>query len=401
MPDINVSSTLRVSVIIPTYNRAGYLQEALASVFAQTLAPWEVIVIDDGSTDETTQVVQNQPHPLRFYQQTHKGVAEARNVGLREASGDLIAWLDSDDLWETDFLATVVSLLTHNKALDGVYTGTTMIDAHGVRLRSSVRTEPPDRLYEALIRGNFLATPSVVVRKACYDQVGDFDSQLRIAEDYDMWLRLTGEFFLAGIPRPLVRIRVHATNTISDIDGLCQARLTLLEKHFGTLQGNGDALSEISRIAYGYAFRAIATQYIEDGQPGLGWLYLTKATTLHPPILKQLDTFYELALGDQSRKYRGDATRLDIAVNEAQMLRNLDALFASGTARVQALRGIAYGNAYLALAMLSDQAGQWGPARRYILRALRTYPALAFRPGVVRRLVKLVVGRRVIDGIRR
>jgi tetratricopeptide (TPR) repeat protein len=216
-----------------------------------------------------------------------------------------------------------------------------------------------------------------------------------------MWLRLTGKFRLAGIARPLVRIRVHATNTISDIDGLCQARLTLLEKHFGALQSNDDALPESSRIAYGYTFRAIATQYIESGQPGLGWLYLTRAATLHPPILKQLDTFYELALGDQSRGRRGDATQLDIAANETQMLHNLNALFASGTAHVQMLRGVAYGNAYLALAMLSDQAGQWEAARRYMLRALRSYPALVFQPGVMRRLVKLIVGRRVVDSIRR
>lgn len=401
MPDVDSSPVFRISVIIPTYNRAAYLREALASVFAQTFAPQEVIVIDDGSTDETLQVIQDQSRPIRFYQQAHKGVAEARNVGLRVASGGLIAWLDSDDLWEANFLEAVISLLMSNEAVDGVYTGFTTIDANGMPLRSSTRTESSDRLYEALVCGNFLVTPSVVVRKVCYDQVGGFDSQLRMAEDYDMWLRLSGKFHLVGISRALVRIRAHATNTISDIDGLCQARITLLQKHFGVLPDDDDALPENARIAYGYAFRAIAIHYIEGGQPDLGWTYLVKASRLHPPILKRLDTYYELALGDQPRSYRGDVTRLNIATNAAKLLSGLDELFASSAALVQALRGAAYGNAYLALAMLSDQAGQWGLARRYMLRALYTYPALVRQRGVVRRFVKLLAGKRLIAAVRR
>lgn len=400
MPNAVEQPVLKVSVIIPTYNRAGYLREALNSVCSQSLAPWEIIVVDDGSTDDTLQVVQGASMPVRYFKQVHQGVATARNMGLENASGDLIAWLDSDDLWEADFLATVVPLLAQNRALSGVYTGITMVDADGARLGTSLRTEPPERLYAQLIRGNFLATPSVVVRKACYDQVGGFDPELRISEDYDMWLRLTAQFQFVGIPRPLVAIRVHATNTMSDIDTFCQARLVLLKNHFGVLQSNAGIASENSRIAYGYTYRTIAIKYIEHGQPELGWPYLMKAAVQYPPILAQLETFYELALGNQPRGYRGDVAQLDIAANGTEMLSRLETLFASANAEVQTLRRIAFGNAYLALAMLSDQAGQWGAARRYMWRGISTYPSLVCQPGVVRRLVKLCIGKRAVDWFR-
>lgn len=392
---------LRVSVVIPTYNRAGYLREALASVFAQTLPPWEVIIVDDGSTDNTEQVIRDAARSVKFCQQAHKGVAEARNLGLENASGDLIAWLDSDDLWEPDFLAAIVPLLAQDASLDGVYTGITLIDTKGVRLREATRVEPPDMLYAALIRNNFLATPSIVARKACYDQAGGFDSQLRIAEDYDMWLRLARRHRVVGLPRPLVRIRVHASNTISDVDTFCQARLILVEKHFGALTGDSSTLSDASKVAYGYAYRAITTKYIESGQPTKGWPYLERAVALHPAILAQLDTFYELALGDQPRGYRGEATQEDIAANGAEMLRRMDILFASSSPPVQVLKGAAYGNAYLALAMLSEQAGDWSAARRYLIRAIRFHPRLLRDQLVMRRLFKLLLGQRLAGGLRR
>ncbi len=401
MLSANEQTDLKVSVIIPTYNRAGYLREALHSVLRQSLTPWEVIVVDDGSTDDTRQVIQDAPGSICYFEQAHQGVAAARNLGLEKATGDLIAWLDSDDLWEPDFLAAVVPILARDETLAGVYTGITMVDADGVRLRSSTRTEPPEALYEALIRGNFLATPSVVVRKACYDTVGHFDTQLPISEDYDMWLRLTAESRLVGIPRPLAQIRVHRTNMMSDTDALCQARLILLGKHFGPLPRDGNVLSESSRIAYGYAFRAIAIQYIENGRPDRGWRYLAQAAAMHPPILAELDTFYELALGDQPRGYRGDATQLDIPDNGAEMLGRMDALFASADSQIQAMREEAYGNAYLALAMLSDQTGEWRFARHYMLCAARAHPDLLQEYDVVRRLIKLFLGKRVIGWLRR
>lgn len=399
MPNTVEQPGVKVSVIVPTYNRAAYLQKALESIFQQTLPVTEIIVVDDGSTDVTEEVVRRAHKPIRFYRQEHLGVAAARNLGLQMAAGDLIAWLDSDDLWEPGFLATVVPLLAQDAGLDGVYTGITMIDADGARLGTSARVEPPEKLYDALVCDCFLATPTLVARKACYDQVGGFDPQFCISEDYDMWLRLAGQFRIMGLPLPLVRIRIHTTNIMSDIDALVKARLALTRKHFGELDSSGGTHPDTIKAAYGYALRSIALKYVETGQPTNGWPYLERAAALHPTILQRLDTFYELACGNQPRGYRGQAKLLDIERDGADMLRRLDALFASASSHVQAMRSAAFGNAYLALGMLSDQAGDWTAARRYLLQAVWHHPRLLSR-SFVRRLVKLVAGKRMVGLLR-
>jgi glycosyltransferase involved in cell wall biosynthesis len=380
---------LKVSVIIPTYNRAGYLREALESVFKQSSAPWEVIVVDDGSTDETRQVVENAPGTVRYLEQEHRGVAAARNLGLDSATGDVIAWLDSDDIWDPDFLATVVPLLVQNDGLDGVYSGITMIDANGKALRTVVRVEPPEQLHKALSHSNFLATPSVVVRKRCYDCVGSFDEELRIAEDADMWLRLSRQFRLEGLAQSLVRIRVHDSNLMSDAEAFREAQLRYAQKRIVELEGDRSELSDSARAIRGLAYRTIALMYIQSGQDQKGWDYLFEAVSVYPQILSQLETFYELACGDQPRGYRGDVNLLDIERNGAKMLHQLEALFREASSDVHAFRSVAFGNAYLALGMLSDQANHWSRARHYLFQAFRNNPKLIVCPQVFWRWLKV------------
>lgn len=402
MADVNARATLRVSVILPTYNRAAYLQEALASVFAQTLAPWEVIVIDDGSTDNTQDIMATYDTRLRYFRQAHQGVAAARNYGLKMAQGDIMAWLDADDLWESDFLATLLPLLESDSQIDGCYSGCAYIDAAGDPLpQTDQRIVASSKLFSALTESNFLTTPAIIVRKRCFAQVGDFDTQLSICEDYDMWLRLAKQFTIVGLSVPLVKIRVHGANTVRDTAAFSRFRIHVVQKHFGDAEGDPAMWPEEKRCAYAMAFRDVALKHSQDGEDVQKWQYLEKAIAIWPGLLARLDTFYELACGEQPRGRRGLATSLDIAGHGVAMLSGLDALFEKAGLSVSRLRHTAYGNAYLALAMLSDQAGQWGSARRYMLRALRAYPPLVLQFGVVRRLLKLTVGRRVVDGIRR
>ncbi len=373
-----------ISVIIPTYNRAGYLSQAITSILQQTLPPTEIIVVDDGSKDETATIVRRMHGPIHLIRQTHRGVAAARNLGLQRARGQIIAWLDSDDMWEPDFLTVTVAALMSDASLGGVYTGILLIDAEGQPTGLATRTEPPETLYKALTRDNFIATPAMVVRKSCYDTVGNFDTQFLIAEDYDMWLRLSKQCRIQGIPRPLVRIRVHEANTMHNVDLFRDAHLALARKHFGD-----------SKTAYGYTLRTIALKYIEMGDEQQGWHFLMQAARYHPPILARLDTFYELACGHQPRGRRGRAAELNIESNASAMMHGLDALFDDASPEVLSMQPDAYGNAYLALAMLSDQAGRWGPARRYLLQAIRYHPALLRDRKIIRRMLKLIAGKRL------
>lgn len=402
MPRTVEHPDLKVSVIIPTYNRAYYLREALDSVFAQSLLPWEVIVVDDGSTDATPAVVQSYGSRVRYIRhEQNQRISAARNSGLKVAQGDVIAWLDSDDLWEPTFLATVISLLEADATFGAVYTGLSRINAVGEFLpQGSLTVVPPSDLYSVLVEDCFIQTSAFVARKKCFEQIGEFDTQFHICEDYDIFLRLASVCTIVGIPEPLVRYRVHGHNTVANTEAFCRYRLALTEKHFGLSEGDPATWSLAKRRAHGCAFRAAARKYIESKQQDEGWRYLARAVTICPELLNRLDTFYELACGDQAMGYRGKADMLDIAANGMEMVRRLDALFANAPKSVLILRRVAYGNAFLALAVLSDQAGDWKAARGYLFRAIRSQLGLLQDPLVVRRFVKLCLGKRIIDFLR-
>ena len=388
---------LRVSVIIPAYNSAQYLAEALRSILGQALRPEEIIVVDDGSTDTTAQIALDFGPPVRYERQPHSGVTAARNRGLALATGDVVAWLDADDLWEADFLSTLVSLLAQDSTIDGAYSGLALMNAAGTVLSTPpLRLVPPQGLFSALIEGDFVVTPAIVMRKKCFDEVGPFDPQFRICEDYDMWLRLARRFTIVGAPRPLVRIRVHDESTTTrDSRAFCDARLALTRKHFGAAEGDPAEWPEDKQRAHAYAFLACAIRYIQDGRPDTAWGYFRQAVQSWPQVVTRLDPVYELVCGDQSRAYRGRADLLDIDGNGRKLLEQLEALFLTSGPALGGLRSVAYGNAYLALAMLSDQAGAWGRARGYLFRAVRANPRLLSSWSVLRRLVKLCLGPRV------
>ncbi len=391
-----------MSVIIPAYNSARYLPEALQSILGQSLQPEEIIVVDDGSTDSTAQVAMDFGPPVRYDRQPHSGVTAARNRGLALATGDVVAWLDADDMWEPDFLSTLVPLLAQDSTMDGAYCGLVHMNTAGKVLSAPpLRSVPPEALYSALIEGDFVVTPAIVMRKRCYDEVGPFDPQFRICEDYDMWLRLARRFTIGGVPRPLVRIRVHEDSTMMrDSQAFCDSRLALIQKHFGAAEDDRAEWSEDKPRAHAYAFLECAVHCIQDGKPDTGWGYFRQAVKSWPQVLSRLDPFYELACGDQPRAYRGRAELLDIDGNGRKLLEQLGTLFSTSGAALGALRSTAYGNAYLALAMLSDQAGAWGKARSNLLRAVRANPRLLSSLSVLRRLFKLCLGPRLVGFVR-
>jgi tetratricopeptide (TPR) repeat protein len=387
---------LRVSVIIPAYNRADYLVQAMQSVLNQSFSPFEVIVVDDGSTDDTAEVVRAFESRARYLRHDdNRGVAAARNSGLSAARGEVIAWLDADDLWEPDCLATVIPMLRADEGLDGVYTGLMRIDADGTLLpQVSLAVVPPADLYSALVEDCFIQTSTFVARKRCFDRVGEFDTRFRICEDYDMFLRLAKAFTIVGVPEPLVRYRVHEHNTVANTEAFCRFRLALTQKHFGEPEGDPRTWSPVRRRAHSCAFRAAALKCIQSGQTDRGWDYLEKAVSIWPDLLGRLDTLYELACGDQPHGYRGHVDSLDIEGNGREMLIRLDVLFGKADPMLQPMRRPAYGNAYLALGILSDQAGRWRAARCYLFQAIKANPRLLGSNSVARRLLKLLLGRR-------
>jgi glycosyltransferase involved in cell wall biosynthesis len=360
----------------------------------------EVIVVDDGSSDDTSEVAQRFERVRYYRHDANRGVSAARNTGLAVARGDLIAWLDSDDLWEMNFLEKTVSFLQSNK-VDGVHTGYVHIDASGqVLSRPTQRIVPSEKLFAALIDANHIVTSSLITYKRCYEEVGNFDTQLAVCEDYDLFLRLAKRFAIVGLSDPLVRVRVHDSNTLRGLKTYTESRLALVEKHFGSIKEVRDEWSKDKRRAFGRAYMSIALRHIQGGERERGWDYVGRAATVWPEVLTRLDTFYELACDDQPRGHRGRADLLDIDKNGRDMLRRMEKLFIDGDVALLQRRSAAYGNAYLALGLLCDLGGQSQAARTHLLRAAMAYPRLILSSQLLRKLVKTFLGQRLVDRLR-
>jgi len=197
-----------VSVVIPTYNRAHLLPRALASVLSQE-GVLEVLVVDDGSSDDTEAVVKGFGDPrLRYLRQPRNlGAAAARNRGLREARGEFIALLDSDDEWLPGKLALQLALFRRLPATVGmVYTGSETVDSRGIRqslLLPTVRGDIHHRLLERnLLHG---APSNALLRREAVARIGGFDEAMPAIEDYDYWLRLSRHFQVDFVAMPLSR----------------------------------------------------------------------------------------------------------------------------------------------------------------------------------------------------
>jgi glycosyltransferase involved in cell wall biosynthesis len=206
--------TPEVSVVIPSYNYGRYIGGALASVLAQTVTNFEVIVVDDQSTDDTLAVVQSylgdsrvQLHPIE-----HSGVAAAKNTGIRLGRAPLIAFLDADDRWLPTKLERQLALFEADPELGVGYTRRWLINDHGQRLEYDQPTLYRGHILEEIFHTNFVCQSSAVVRRDVFEEVGFFDERYPPVEDYDLWLRIARWFRFDYVDEPLVEYRVgHAS----------------------------------------------------------------------------------------------------------------------------------------------------------------------------------------------
>jgi glycosyltransferase involved in cell wall biosynthesis len=221
----------RVSVIIPTRNRAYFLQQAIGSVLDQTFRDLEVIVVDDGSTDATPYVLQKWKDRIRVVRQENSGVSRARNTGIRAARGRYLSFLDSDDLWLKDKLEVQVRFLDANPQYAVCYT-----DEVWVRRGRRVNPKKSHRKYSGWIYDRCLplciiSPSSALMRRGVLDAVGLFDENLPVCEDYDLWLRVTSRFPIFFLDRKLIIKRGgHADQLSNRSWGNDRYRVVALEK---------------------------------------------------------------------------------------------------------------------------------------------------------------------------
>jgi len=206
----------KVSVIIPTYNCAQYIFHAVDSVLAQSFRDFELVVVDDGSTDNTRELLKLYGSQIKYIYQQNKDMTAARNTGIKNSSGEYIAFLDSDDIWLAHKLERQVALLDQAPEVGLVYCWHYYIDSAGKRCQFYDNVigrsfESGSRVYEKLIENNVISgggsTP--VIQRKCLKKSGMFDESIPYSGDWDLWLRISMDYVIAVIPEPLACYRIE------------------------------------------------------------------------------------------------------------------------------------------------------------------------------------------------
>ncbi len=208
-----------VSVVLPTYNRAHTLDRAVGSVLGQTFGDLELIIVDDGSTDDTGAVVSgfNDPRIRYVRHDVNRGANVARNTGIKLSRGEYLAFQDSDDEWLPEKLARQVNLLTAaDKTVGVVYTGCLRRKAGDAVYIPGARVAVREGdLHRQLLTGNFIAMPAVLIRRCCLVECGLFDEGMPRLQDWDLWIRVARRYLFACVDEPLV-MAYHSPGGISD-----------------------------------------------------------------------------------------------------------------------------------------------------------------------------------------
>ncbi len=220
-----------ISVIVPTYNRAHQLPRTLDSILCQSCSPKEIIVVDDGSTDETLALMTSEYPEIVFIQQQNTGVSSARNVGIKRASGDWIAFLDSDDEWLPEKLETQMNALYKNPEIKICHT-------NEIWIRNGKRVNPKKKhekfggwIFQKCLPLCCISPSSVIIHKSIFKEIGLFDYSLPVCEDYDLWLRITARNPVLYIEEPfLIKYGGHEDQLSKKYWGMDRFRIKSLEK---------------------------------------------------------------------------------------------------------------------------------------------------------------------------
>ncbi|HJT77353.1 MAG TPA: glycosyltransferase [Gemmataceae bacterium] len=254
-----------VSVVTPTYNYAAFLGDAVRSALAQTYADVEVLVVDDGSTDDTEAVVAALGERVRFFRQDRAGPSAARNRAILQARGAYVAFLDADDRWLPAKLARQVALMESDPRLVLSYTDFCRGEADRPRLADYDHRATGDVFYP-LLRQNFIHTSTVLLRRDALARAGLFDPSLRGSEDLELWLRLARVGAVGCVEEVLTAVRQHETNTTLSLEfARHRARTTrlLLARY-----GDDPRAADLIRRRLGYCCFALG--YAEKAEGNYG-----------------------------------------------------------------------------------------------------------------------------------
>lgn len=230
---------MRISVVIPVYNRERYLGEAIESVLGQTRQADEVIVVDDRSTDGSAALARSYGVTV-VAQERNRGAAAARNVGTRVATGDVVAWLDSDDRWLPDHLEVVGGLLARHPDASAAFGASRQFGAHHGVIRGYVPFEEPGLVLPAAFRSWLHVTIGAIIRRSALTEVGGMDEQMLLGGDFDLWLRLSRHHLMVATEQVTSEWRWHGEQLSDAARAQLAAVYGARHRFLATLREDGD-----------------------------------------------------------------------------------------------------------------------------------------------------------------
>ena len=284
----------KVSIIIPTYNRANLLSRAIKSVLNQTFKDFELIIVDDGSTDNTKQVVekfQKEDSRIKYIWQENSGApARPKNTGIKNAKGNYIAFLDDDDEWLPEKLEKQLKLFESSSNLG--FVGCNILVTNNKNKKSSkvykMPTYSESIFFEKLFEGNFILTSScVVIKREVLNKIGLFDENLKFGDDWDLWLRIAKKYKFDFAPEFLIKYYIHGGNIIPNLPPMKEARE--FEYIFTKYQREYEKYPHI----YSIHLRQLASRYCASGQMSKGRKYYIQSIKFNSFNLK---SYFYLAL---------------------------------------------------------------------------------------------------------
>jgi glycosyltransferase involved in cell wall biosynthesis len=395
-----------VSVIIPNYNNVQYLGKAIQSVLGQTYSDYEIIVIDDGSTDNSHEVVASFGERVHYIWQENKGLGGARNTGIRAAQGEFISLLDADDEWLPAYLERMVGLTTHYPSAAVYYCAAQSIDTNGNDLPQVFGGPLATKdLYQTLLRANFIIPSTVTIRRSVLDKVGLFEQEVRNihgCEDWDLWLRIAPQHIFIGSSDILARYRLHSNTFSANPEKMQRAVWAVVEKQFGPDNGQPASWKPEKRRAYGGVYRYFLLTSIQRQDDWTkGAFYLRKAIEVDPSIASDINMFYELALGSQPIGLRDTNYASDLNRNADRVAQLLLEVFPIPSILDSiALQQRTYGTAYYALGLAFYNLGNRSLSRSFFIKALRYNPKNLLDTRMIGNLCKSLLPKLYLERIK-
>jgi glycosyltransferase involved in cell wall biosynthesis len=248
-------------VIIPNYNYGRFLRETIESVLSQTYPSFEIVVVDDGSTDESLEILRTYGERVRVLTQRNQGVSAARNHGISESRGDFVALLDADDVWLPTKLTQQMRLFDQAQ-VGMVYCGLRYVDTTGKPLYDRCDGESGNVLTAmTLLRGSGVPASgsSALLRRACFERTGLFDEKLTTAADWDMWRRVACHYEIRFVPQPLVLYRQHQNAMHWNVGRLEHDMQLALDKLFSDPAAT--RVHALRRTSYANLYATLAGSY--------------------------------------------------------------------------------------------------------------------------------------------